>query len=195
MLNLWGSSGTDVFAVGYPGIIHFDGTAWTKMNGISTAPQEYVYAVWGNSASNVFAGGLDGHIHHYDGTSWTDMQISNTQALWNIWGRQDMYAVGNGACFFHYADTIPEPPVLNITTSGINVKAAWTQAINVPRTILSYAPYPFTGMQSIVAVDMGTKTSLSIDLWEGAAFYVAVQAANSFGTSDISNIELFVLGP
>jgi len=46
-----------------------------------------------------------------------------------------------------------------------------------------------------VTVDMGTKTGLSIDLWDGAAFYVAVQAYNSFGNSAYSNIELFMLGP
>jgi hypothetical protein len=90
---------------------------------------------------------------------------------------------------------VPAAPVLTITTSGVNVTASWTTVTGADGTILSYAPYPFTGMDSIVAVDMGTQTGLSIDLWEGAAFYVAAQAYNSFGNSAYSNIELFMLGP
>ncbi len=106
LINLWGSSGSDVFAVGYPGILHYDGTAWTKMNGSSNAPQEYVYAIWGTSSSNVFAGGMNGAIHRYDGSSWTDMQSGNTQALWNIWGlsANDVYAAGNDGTILHYTD-------------------------------------------------------------------------------------------
>jgi len=94
-----------------------------------------------------------------------------------------------------YESGVPAAPVLTITTSGVNVTASWTTITGADGTILSYAPYPFTGMESIVAVDMGTQTGLSIDLWEGAAFYVAVQAYNSFGNSAYSNIELFMLGP
>jgi len=40
---------------------------------------------------------------------------------------------------------------------------------------------------------MGTKTSISANLWEGAAFYVAVQAHNSIQSSLYSNIEYFML--
>lgn len=197
LMNLWGSSGSDVFAVGYPGILHYDGTVWTKMNGGSNAPQEYVYAIWGTSSSNVFAGGTNGAIHRYDGSSWTDMQSGNTKALWNIWGlsANDVYAGGNDGTILHYTSGVPAAPVLTITTSGINVSINWTTVTGVAETILSYAPYPYTGVDSIVTVDMGTQTGLSIDLWEGAAFYVTVQAYNSFGNSAYSNIELFMLGP
>lgn len=94
-----------------------------------------------------------------------------------------------------YEADVPAAPVLTITTSGVNVTASWTMVTCADGTILSYAPYPFTGMDSIVPVDMGTQTGLSIALWEGAAFYVAVQAYNSLGNSAYSNIELFMIGP
>jgi len=40
---------------------------------------------------------------------------------------------------------------------------------------------------------MGTQTSVSFDLWVGAAFYVAIEAYNSSGSSGYSNIEHFVI--
>jgi predicted CxxxxCH...CXXCH cytochrome family protein len=40
---------------------------------------------------------------------------------------------------------------------------------------------------------MGNVTSFSADLWEGAAYYVAVQARNDYGSSDYSNVEYFII--
>jgi len=40
---------------------------------------------------------------------------------------------------------------------------------------------------------MGTQTGISVTLWKGAAFYVAVQAYNSDGSSGYSNIEYFFI--
>ena len=40
---------------------------------------------------------------------------------------------------------------------------------------------------------MGTATSISFDLYEGAQFYVAVTAYNNSGISELSNIEYFAL--
>ena len=63
--DVWGSSSTDVFAVGNKGtIVHSDGSAWSEMtsgttNGLSD--------VWGTSGSDVFAVGTSGAILHYDG--------------------------------------------------------------------------------------------------------------------------------
>ena len=68
---VWGSSPTDVFAVGFERtsesfldgvILHYDGTAWTPMQPPSRgdAIQAYYSAVWGSSGSDVYAvGDLD----------------------------------------------------------------------------------------------------------------------------------------
>ena len=69
LLNgVWGSSATDVFAVGDNGaIMHYDGTTWSTM---SSGTTNDLNAVWGNSATDVFAVGDNGTIVHYDGTTW-----------------------------------------------------------------------------------------------------------------------------
>lgn len=100
---LWGSSGSDVFSVGYGGTIrHYDGTAWSVMD--APGGQTTLYGVWGSSGSDVFAVGVD-HVTgrslvlHYDGASWSRMALDPafTWQLNDVWGTSgsDVYAVGS----------------------------------------------------------------------------------------------------
>jgi len=84
-------------------------------------------------------------------------------------------------------------PILTVTTSGTTVTASWTTIAAATGYTLSYAPFPYTGPDSIVSVDMGTQTGISVNLWEGAAFYVAVQAYDSVESSGYSNIDYFII--
>lgn len=56
---------------------------------------------------------------------------------------------------------------------------------------LNYAPIPYTGPDSIRSLDIegATNSNFRVDLWEGASFYVAVQAGNADGFSEYSNIQ------
>lgn len=83
-----------------------------------------------------------------------------------------------------------DAPTLTSTTSGVNVSISWTSVSGATGYSLVYAPNPYSGPSSIGTIDMGTNTSLSVDLWSGAAFYVAVTANNGFETSTYSNVEL-----
>jgi len=89
----------------------------------------------------------------------------------------------------------PPAPHLSVTTSGITVSLSWSAQVNAEGYTLFYAPYPYTGPETIVSVEMGTQTGISVNLWEGASFYVAIQAYNSFGNSGYSNIGYFVIDP
>jgi formylglycine-generating enzyme required for sulfatase activity len=85
----------------------------------------------------------------------------------------------------------PSPPRLSIATSGITLSLSWTSEAGVTGFTLYYAPYPSASY--IGSIDMGTQMGGSFSLWDGAAFYVAVQARNSYGSSGYSNIEHFVI--
>jgi hypothetical protein len=55
LYGVWGSSPSDVFAVGNVGtILHYNGSAWSAM---SSGTTRELVGVWGNSATDVFAGG------------------------------------------------------------------------------------------------------------------------------------------
>jgi len=94
-----------------------------------------------------------------------------------------------------FANTLhakPAPPVISYTTSGITLSISWTDIADADGYTLFYAPYP--SASPINNIDMGSQTSLTGDLVDGAAFYIAVQAYNNTGNSNFSNLEYFVIG-
>jgi hypothetical protein len=100
--GIWGSSGSDVFAVGeYGTILHYDGTSWSSMVSGTT---NHLTGVWGSSGNDVFAMGEYGVILHYDGSSWSFMEIDTTYNLNGVWGSSgsDVFAVGYAGTIFHY---------------------------------------------------------------------------------------------
>lgn len=100
--GVWGSSASDVFAVGSRrvgdggAIIHYDGNSWSTQ--VDTAA---VWGVWGSSGSDVYAVGPS--ILHYDGSSWS-AQVANPRAYhFGVWGssRSDVFAVGGSGTIRH----------------------------------------------------------------------------------------------
>jgi len=110
--DVWGSSATDIFAVGADGIIlHYDGNpegTWSAMD--SSITTNTLNGVWGSSASDVFAVGDDGIILHYDGNpegTWSVMDNSiSSSTLNDVWGSSpsDVFAVGWNGTILHYDD-------------------------------------------------------------------------------------------
>ena len=83
-----------------------------------------------------------------------------------------------------------EAPALTVTTSGTTVSLSWTSVAGATGYTLYYAPYPKA--DPIGNIPMGDKTSMSASLPDGSAFYVAVQAYDSVGSSGYSNIGYFI---
>lgn len=81
------------------------------------------------------------------------------------------------------------PSMEKIAISNLGVSTSWAPVSDALGYELFYAPYP--GIDYIQSFDMGNQTSFSATLWEGATFYAAVQAYNSDGNSEYSNIEHF----
>ena len=100
LYDIWGSSGTDVFAVGEGTILHYDGAAWSPMVGGSGGAA----GVWGSNGNDVFAVGGADAVLHYDGNSWTAMNTGLQFALREVWGSsgQDVFAAGTGGRIAHY---------------------------------------------------------------------------------------------
>ncbi len=87
----------------------------------------------------------------------------------------------------------PAAPTLTLTTAGTGLTLSWNSVSDAIGYTLFYAPWPYTGPDTIRSIDMGTQTGIFFNLWEGAAFYVAVKAYNSAGSSGYSNIEYFII--
>lgn len=114
LLNAWGSSPSDIYAVGGRAdagvVMHFDGTVWQQATlGVSTPLLNWSF---GFSATDVFTVGNDGTVLHFDGTRWSRQPTPTTQPLWGVWGAapNDVWAVGgNGmvpnATLLHFDGT------------------------------------------------------------------------------------------
>lgn len=94
---VWGTSSSDVFAVGQEGLIlHFDGTRWTRQESGVTVN---LGGVWGSAPDNVFAVGGAGTILHYDGRTWMPLESNTTTGLTAVWttpSGDSVFAVGQG---------------------------------------------------------------------------------------------------
>jgi hypothetical protein len=93
---------------------------------------------------------------------------------------------------FSDRENAPSPaPTLGLAIKETTVMLSWNTVSDATGYRLFYAPYP--NASPIESIDMGSKTSISANLWEGAAFYLAVQAYNSSGNSAYSNIIHFLI--
>lgn len=92
-----------------------------------------------------------------------------------------------------FSTEAPQAPTLFNSTNGDNVKVYWSPKFDATGYTLYYAPYPFTGIESIGSFDMGQVTEGEFTLWGGASFYIAIEAYNDSGASGYSNIGLFTI--
>ncbi len=117
--NVWGSAGTDIYAVGKSGTIrHFDGFSW---KGISSGITTDLYGIWGDSSTDVFAVGSSGIVLHYDGSTWSSMISGTTNTLNGVWGTNgtNVFAVGNSGTIIHY-DGSTWSSMTSSTTNTLN---------------------------------------------------------------------------
>ena len=116
LYGVWGTSSTDVFAVGENGtILHYDGVVWGPMNsGVLVT----LFGVWGSSSMDVFAVGQNGVICHYDGTGWSGMSSGTSKHLRGVWGTSsdNVYAIGNNGTILNYNGTSWDNVTSNTST-------------------------------------------------------------------------------
>lgn len=91
------------------------------------------------------------------------------------------------------AAQVLKPPTIEVTQNRTAVSITWPPVANAQGYRLLYAPYPYTGADSIQTIDLGSEIGLSAKLWDSASFYVAVTAYDGDTSSSLSNIELFFL--
>ena len=101
--SITGTSPNDIWVVGgggidYKEIWHYDGNEWNVNDSHFTTPN----CVFSISKDNVWLGGNDGNIFHYNGYTWNknftfQLDNSNSIDINDIWGvsATDIYAVGS----------------------------------------------------------------------------------------------------
>ena len=98
--DIWGSSDTDIFAVGEAGTVcHYDGSKWAVM---PTETNNNLLGVWGSSSTDVYAVGDSGTILHYDGVQWNVVPSMTQNQLTGVWGSSDRDVYVVGGIILHY---------------------------------------------------------------------------------------------
>jgi hypothetical protein len=93
--------------------------------------------------------------------------------------------------FSSTALAVPAPPVMSVIVADNKVTLTWSEVGGASGYLLSYAPSPYTGTDSIITLNMGMANTLSAVIGAGEAYITAVQAYDNSGVSVYSNIEEF----
>ncbi|MGE0086683.1 MAG: WD40/YVTN/BNR-like repeat-containing protein [Desulfococcaceae bacterium] len=114
VLGLWGTSGTDLYAVGaslsgQPASLWYNGSAWKDI-GISTSIQ--FNSIWGDGKGTLLAVGGNsekgGVICSYDGHNWQEVwhqpESELTRKMYGVraFSENDVFAVGEAGSIMHY---------------------------------------------------------------------------------------------
>jgi hypothetical protein len=110
LFDVWGTSPSYVYAVGFDGvIIHYDGIEWKEVDsGLSSGWMTAVRSVWGRSATNVLAvggynlwgdeRGANGGVElAFDGRAWKKVPSATTLNGVDVFGNSKgaIFAVGD----------------------------------------------------------------------------------------------------
>lgn len=81
--GIWGSSSSNVFAVGAKGVImRYDGKTWIQM---TSGTENNLYGIWGFSPSDIYAVG-ESVILRYDGQQWKRIKFYPSNLFLSVWG-------------------------------------------------------------------------------------------------------------
>ncbi len=122
VLDLWGSSATDIWGVGYAQgnvLLHYDG-AWS----VAPAPVPGMDKLFGFASDDIWAVGVLGSVMHYDGVAWVPVHDA-TFGLAALHGSapDDVWFGGNGSTLLHWDGAQFEETVV-VGSSGFSAIAA-----------------------------------------------------------------------
>ncbi|MCK6613978.1 MAG: hypothetical protein L6Q47_07040 [Ignavibacteriaceae bacterium] len=106
LYGIYGFSANQIWVVGngnysWGGAAFWDGTSFTEYKFDADKPEyaDTIYAldaVWGSAPDDVWAGGSEGTLIHWNGSNWKKVQSPTRLRIFDIWGRSsnDIYAIG-----------------------------------------------------------------------------------------------------
>jgi hypothetical protein len=102
LLDVWGVSSYDLWAVGSDGaIFHYDGDDWIT---VPSGTFLNLYGIWGASWNDAWAVGSQGTVLHWNGSVWSDVPIEGIPFLTEVWGlsSDDVWAFCDYGSSFHW---------------------------------------------------------------------------------------------
>lgn len=106
--GIWGSSESDVWAVGDHGTIRHITPSDSRWQIVESPTTVSLRAIWGTGPNDIWVVGDAGTILHYDGTAFTpstaQLPVGKKPDLWGVWGSStnDVWIVGDNIAL-HYS--------------------------------------------------------------------------------------------
>jgi hypothetical protein len=100
---VWGT-GHEVWVAAYDGpIFKWDGKT-KKWSPSPSPPTDKLLGLWGASATDIWAVGLNGGAYHFDGEAWVKKATGTKEAIWAAWGfnASDVWFVGTNGTTLHW---------------------------------------------------------------------------------------------
>jgi len=104
--SIWGSSTSNLWMTGELGVLHYDGSNWTRYflqtdSLFGTSDTD----VWGtfHAAGNALTNGAP-NLLHWDGSQWRTITTGTAFNLWSVWASSptDVFAAGAGGTIMHF---------------------------------------------------------------------------------------------
>jgi hypothetical protein len=203
LFSVWGSSASDVWAVGGTQSsgdptagywYHNDGSgSWTSTK---TLDAEMLYGVWGSSFSDVYAVGAQytsgaataGVLWHYNGSAWSDEgPTTDADLLYGVWGSSasDVFVVGwdttTSASVILHGNGAGWSPMTNASGFEPELYSVWGTAA----TDVYAAGY---------GGDIGYLLHYDGTSWTKATKTIAGYTAQMYGVWGSSASDLFIVG-
>lgn len=94
------------------------------------------------------------------------------------------------------SDSTLEAPKLTVTITGTKVSLSWNKVTGASDYEVHYAQYPYDNPDTMKTIDVGDKTTFSVDLSSGDSYHVAVKACDATGFyCSYSNIHTVIIPP
>ncbi len=136
---VWGTDANNVFlaaANGTAGVVYqFNGTQWNQVG--ADMPSFTPNAIWGSSASDLWAAGSAGQIYRYTGVAWASATVpSPPTSFQGIWGTDanNIWAVGRKAsgAIYYWDGTTWTAQTTSLPNVTITINSVWgTDANNI----------------------------------------------------------------
>jgi hypothetical protein len=169
--GVWGTSPSNIFAVGLSGtILHWNGTTWTSQ---VSGTNQNLNGVWGPSPTDVFAVGGGGTILRWDGSSWGAQSSGTTQQLNRVWGTSpaDVFVTGAAGTILHWDG------------------ASWAEIASTGQLLTGLWGTSPTNVYAVT--EIGTAGILRYD---GSAWTTQVSGSGLIGVWGTSPTDVFVTG-